>query len=401
LRPIVLAPGFRDYAWGDPSYIPSLFGLQTLGQPCAEAWFGAHPALPSVAEVEGRKVPLDQLIAESPLAILGPEVVGRFSGLPFLFKVLAAAYPLSVQVHPSPAQALVGFQRENAAGIAIQAANRNYRDPNAKTELLIALEKFWALCGFRTVNEIAVAMEGVPELSALLPGWQRASNPLQSLLSAYFNLSDDEVRPALARWGRRVAKAELQPDSVDAWIVEADRIFAVDGQPDRGLFFFLLLNLVTLEPGQGLFLSAGTPHAYLRGAGVEVMANSDNVLRAGLTEKHVDPRELMSILRFDSQPPQILGASVGDGANLRYATAADAFELHQTGVGIAATPERTANGPELLFFLGDTASSIEVECLSSTITLPSAGCCLMPHGARYRLRATGTGRVFRVSVPAP
>lgn len=401
MRPIVLAPGFRNYAWGDPSYIPSLFGLQTFGQPYAEAWFGAHPALASVAEVEGRKVPLDQLIAESPLAILGPEVAGRFSGLPFLFKVLAADYPLSIQVHPSSAQAVAGFQRENAAGLAIQAAKRNYRDPNAKLELLIALEEFQALCGFRTVDDIAAAMEGAPELSVLLPDWQRASTPVQSLLSAYFSLSDDEVRPALTRWVHRVAKAELQSGSVDAWIVEADRIFAIDGQPDRGLFFFLLLNLVTLEPGQGLFLSAGTPHAYLRGAGVEVMGNSDNVLRAGLTEKHVDPKELLSILRFDSQRPHVLGETAGDSSNISYVTAADAFELHQIGVGIVATPDQTANGPELLFFLGDTASILEVACSSSAITLLSAGCCLMPHGARYRLRATGTGRVFRVSVPAP
>ncbi|HEX7505499.1 MAG TPA: mannose-6-phosphate isomerase, class I [Polyangia bacterium] len=399
MRPIVLAPGFRNYAWGDSSYIPHLFGLQTVGKPYAEAWFGAHPALPSIADVEGRKVPLDQLIAESPLAILGPEVVGRFSDLPFLFKVLAAAYPLSIQVHPSQAQAVAGFQWENAAGIAIQAANRNYRDSNAKPELLIALEKFQALCGFRTVDEIAAAMDGVPELSALLPGWQSASNPLRSLLSSYFDLPDEQVRPVLTRWVRGLAGAQLAPGSVEAWIIEAHRIFGVGGQPDRGLFFFLLLNLIALEPGQGLFLSAGTPHAYLRGAGIEVMANSDNVLRAGLTEKHVDPRELLSILRFDSQPPQILGAPVGDGAT--YATAADAFELHQINFGITATPERTANGPELLFFFGDTASRIEVECSSCTITLPSAGCCLMPHGARYRLRATGNGRIFRVSVPEP
>ena len=401
MRPIVLAPGFQNHAWGDPSYIPGLFGLKTRGQPYAEAWFGAHPALPSVADLEGRKVPFDQLIAESPATILGPEVAGRFSGLPFLFKVLAAAHPLSIQVHPSAAQAVLGFARENAAGLDIHAENRNYRDPNAKPELFVALGRFQALCGFRPVHEIAAGLGDVPELSALLPGWQRAANPLSALLGAYFNLSDEKARPALAQWVRRLAESRPLPDSAEAWIVEADRIFAVDGQPDRGLFFFLLLNLVTLEPGQGLFLSAGTPHAYLRGAGIEVMANSDNVLRAGLTPKHVDPTKLMSILRFESRPPHVLGVAAGDGANISYATDTDAFELHQIGVGAAATSERTADGPELLFFLGGAASSIEVACSSSTITLPSAGCCLMPHGTRYRLRATGTGRVLRVSVPAP
>ena len=152
------------------------------------------------------------------------------------------------------------------------------------------------------------------------------------------------MHSALARWVRRLVDSQPLPESAEAWIVEANRIFAVAGQPDRGLFFFLLLNLVTLEPGQGLFLSAGTPHAYLRGAGTEVMTNSDNVLRAGLTEKHVDPRELMSNPRFESQRPQVLGTPVGDGANIAYSTAADAFELHQLGVGITATPERIASG---------------------------------------------------------
>ena len=374
-----------------------------VGRPYAEAWFGAHPARPALADVEGRKVPLDQLLAETPLAILGPEVAGRFSGLPFLFKILAAAYPLSIQVHPSSAQALLGFQRERAAGLALDAANRNYRDPRAKPELLVALTPFQALCGFRTVDEIAAGMDGVPELSALLPGWQQASNPVQSLLGAYFDLSDEKVCPALTQWVCRLAQSRPLPDTVEAWIIDADRIFTVAGQPDRGLFFFLLLNLITLAPGQGLFLPAGTPHAYLRGAGIEVMANSDNVLRAGLTAKHVDPRELISILRFESRRPQVLGATYGDGADVTYPTAADAFELHRLELGTTATPEQAANGPELLFFLGDTpAASMEIECpLSGTIRLPPAGCCLMPHGTRYCMRTTGTGHVLRVSVPAP
>jgi phosphomannomutase len=402
LRPIILAPGFQHYAWGDPAFIPQLFGLPVSGRPYAEAWFGAHPALPSLADVEGRKVSLDQLLAETPTSILGAEVAARFAGLPFLFKVLAAADPLSIQVHPSLVRAVSGFRRENAAGLAIQDPKRNYRDPSAKPELFVALTQFQALCGFRTVDEIAAGIEGVPELSALLPGWRQGSNPLRSLLSAYFDLSDAQVCPALARWVRRLADSEPLPDSAEAWIVKADRIFAVDGQSDRGLFFFLLLNLITLEPGQGLFLSPGTPHAYLRGAGVEVMANSDNVLRAGLTKKHADPRELMSNLRFESQNPRVLGPTAEDSTNIMYTTPADAFELHRIDVGSTTTAEHTASGPELLFFLGDTqGSSVEVVCSSTAVSLPSAGCCLIPHGACYRLRATGTGHVLRVSVPAP
>jgi phosphomannomutase len=401
LHPIVLAPGFQDYAWGDPAFIPQLFGLPATGHPYAEAWFGTHPTLPSVANVDGQKVTLDRLLAKCASAILGPEVAGRFSGLPFLFKVLAAAHPLSIQVHPSSAQAVSGFERENAAGTALQAKHRNYRDTNAKPELLVALTRFQALCGFRPVDEIAAALAAAPELAVLMPGWQQESNPLRSLLGMYFDLSDERLRPAVAGWVRRLAEAKPAPESAEAWIVEADRIFSVAGQQDRGPFFFLLLNLITLEPGQGLFLSPGTAHAYLRGAGIEVMASSDNVLRAGLTGKHVDPKELMSILRFESQPPHVLRA-VGDGADTTYLTAAEAFELHRTDVSARATPERLAYGPELLFFLGDTpAASVEIGSSSTAIALPPAGCCLVPHGTRYQVRAAGTGCLMRVCVPAP
>jgi phosphomannomutase len=395
--PLVLRPTFQTYAWGDPHFIPDLFGLPRTGLPHAEAWFGAHPSGPSAVEFDGQTAPLDRLLAGSGDAILGREVAHRFGGLPFLFKVLAAAYPLSIQVHPSRQQALVGFAREKANGVA-GTALRNYADLNAKPELFVALTPFQALCGFRPLDEISAALAAAPELAGLVPGWSDGAEPLRALVTGYLTLPDETVRPALAAWVKRLAEAGPAPGTLDAWIVEASRRFGGDQQPDRGLFFFLLLNLVFLQPGEGIFLAAGTLHAYLRGAGVEVMASSDNVLRAGLTPKHVDLRELLALLRFESRSPEILRGAAGERT---YPTPAHDFQLSATEV-VAGTrlPARTARGPELLFFLaGEGPGALEVEAAGGTATLASGGCCLIPDGIAYGVRASAAGRLMRVSVP--
>jgi phosphomannomutase len=324
-------------------------------------------------------------------------VAHRFGGLPFLFKVLAAANPLSIQVHPSRQQALVGFAREKATGVAGTAA-RNYADVNAKPELFVALTPFQALCGFRPLQEIAAEMAAAPELASLVPGWSEGPEPLRTLVTGYLTLSDEAARPALAAWVRRLRQTGAHPGTREAWVVEASRLFGSDEQPDRGLFFLLLLNLVSLQPGEGIFLSAGTPHAYLRGAGVEVMASSDNVLRAGLTPKRVDTRELLALLRFDSRVPEVLR---GAGADRTYPTPAPDFQLSaiELEAGARLAP-RTARGPELLFFLaGDGKGAVEVEAAGGTLTLASGGCCLLPDGAAHGVRALAPGRLMRVSVP--
>jgi phosphomannomutase len=389
-RPIALRPTFQSYAWGDLDFIPRLFDLPRTGQPVAEAWFGAHPSGPCA--VEGQSVTLDRLLAGSGEAILGREVAERFGGLPFLFKILAAAYPLSIQVHPSRHQALVGFAREKAAGVAL----RNYADASAKPELFVALTPFQALCGFRPLAEIAAALDAAPEVAALVPGWREAPEPLRDLVTRYLSLPDETVRRALAPWVKRLAAGPSAPR--EAWILEASRLFGGEQEPDRGLFFFLVLNLVSLEPGEGIFLSAGTPHAYLRGAGVEVMASSDNVLRAGLTPKHVDKLELLSLLRFDSGVPEVLRPAAG--GERTYPTPAHEFELSsaelEAGAGL---PPRIAHGPELLFFLArEGQGTLEVEA-GQRLTLASAGCCLVPDGVSYSVRAGAAGRLLRVSVP--
>jgi len=398
VRPLVLQPGFKAYAWGDRNFIPKLFGFAATEQPCAEAWFGAHRDMPSTAQLAGDEVPLDQLVAKSPAQVLGPRVQGRFNELPYLVKILAAAQPLSIQVHPSRAQAIAGFRRDSS----LAKEQRSYHDPNPKPELIVALTRFDALCGFRPIEEIGAALAGAPDVAGLLPAWRGTPESLHEVLAAYFALPEAAASAALARWLQRLGDAKPAADTHEHWVLEAHRLFSRPGRPDRGLFLIPLLNLIALDPWQALYLPAGVPHSYLRGAGVEVMANSDNVLRAGLTPKNVDPGALLSLLRFDCGRPHILQPTATAAADV-YTTPAEEFEVARLAVGPRAAPsgDRTADGPELLLFLSERKDA-RLQVSSATapaIELANAGACLVPDGATYRVSSGDAGTVVRVSVP--
>lgn len=273
----------QSYAWGSLDALPALLGQPPDGRPQAELWLGAHDSAPSLAG--GR--PLNAVIAEAPERLLGAPVARRFEGkLPFLLKVLAAAQPLSLQAHPSLAQAREGFARENAAGLPLNAPHRNYRDANHKPELLCALSEFHALCGFRAVGESVRLLRGLGVDTTLLE---------RDGLRAFFThvmtarVSLTQVR-VVEGFERECALA-------------AQLLAAYPGDP--GLIGALLLNYVVLQPGDALFLTAGNLHAYVRGTGIELMANSDNVLRGGLTPKHVDVPELLRVLDFTDGPVRI------------------------------------------------------------------------------------------------
>jgi mannose-6-phosphate isomerase len=302
----------RDYDWGSTTSIPELLGRPATGRPVAEVWFGAHPSAPSLVGAE--QVPLDQLITADPLGALGPDVDRRFGSLPFLLKVLAAAAPLSLQAHPSARQAEAGFAQENAAGIPLDAPDRSFRDPRPKPELICALTEFRALCGFRD-----------PELTLDL----LAAIDVRALDTVAAMLRDD-VGPAglgrLLEWLLNLDEADaaaLSEPVVAACIgdpsgphVEERRMVAALGDRypgDVGVVIALLLNLVRLQPGEALFLGAGNLHAYLLGTGVEIMGNSDNVVRGGLTSKHVDVRTLVEVVDATPMRPEIQRPSVIDG----------------------------------------------------------------------------------------
>jgi mannose-6-phosphate isomerase len=290
-RPVSIEGVLRRYEWGSRTAIPRLLGVEPDGRPAAELWFGAHPHDPSPAPAH--QATLEELIAADPNGMLGAPTVERFGPrLPYLVKILAAGKALSIQVHPTREQAQEGYAREEAAGIAHDAPNRNYRDPNHKPELLYALTPFEALCGFRPVDETLalLAQLDVPEL-AFVAELLRGPDPLRAAFTAL--LTHDEPGPIVAAVAARAGGA-----AGDEGPLHAVRVAGADAPEDVGVVVALLLNYVRLAPGEAIFLGAGNVHAYLRGAGVEIMANSDNVLRCGLTPKHVDVAELLRITDF-------------------------------------------------------------------------------------------------------
>jgi mannose-6-phosphate isomerase len=340
----------RPYAWGARTAIPRLLGTEPDGTPQAELWLGAHHGAPSTALCEDGPRPLPRLIADDPSRVLGHSAAERYGPrLPFLLKYLAAEAPLSLQVHPDAARARAGFEAEERRGIPVDAPHRNYRDPHHKPELLLALEPFEALCGFREPTAAHAELSGLTcELAVLL----RADLALDD--------THDALRAALTRLLTLpdADRGRLIGDFVAEWAASAPRgahtdivVDLADRYPgDPGAVASLLLNRITLRPGQALFLPAGNLHAYLQGTAVEVMASSDNVLRAGLTGKHVDAPELLDVVDFAVLPIPYTRPAFLDGRREFRPAAAPEFALHELGPGRIAA-HLPSEGPSVVLAL--------------------------------------------------
>ena len=340
------------YEWGDDEFIARLLGKPGRSR-IAELWMGAHPGGPSTADLGGARVSLRQLIQALPMETLGQSSAVASGGLPYLFKVLSAAKPLSIQAHPNKAQAVAGFRRETQSGKPLQDPTRNYKDDNHKPELICAVTDFYALRGFRPWEELTSALQSTPELHAVAAALVPTQEGLRDLYTRIMRWGQPEVDGVLSTLVERLARRNQQrpftPDEHEHWLLSADRSFS-GVHKDRGLFSVLLLNLVHLHPGQAMFLPAGELHAYLQGTGMEVMASSDNVLRGGLTPKHVDVEELLGVLTFGGGRPEILTAQpTGRVGETVYATPAREFELRCITLAPGQTCARPeAPGPEIV-----------------------------------------------------
>jgi len=291
----------QDYIWGSRVSINELLGINNPGNKHqAEIWMGAHPNGCSKIKVNGDMQLLSDFINQDKSATLTVQTETQFGELPYLFKVLAAGEALSIQVHPSKEQAEMGFAKEEQAGIPRNAANRNYKDPNHKPELVYALTPYQAMNGFRVFSETIALFNkaNIVEIEDLVDTFSAAPNPggLETFFSAILSLQG-EVKEAAVKSLLEYAAAN-QEDPLFVLILE----LAHQHLGDIGLFAPLMLNVITLQPGEAMFLTACTPHAYLKGTGLEIMANSDNVLRAGLTPKYIDVEELVSCTRFEAIP---------------------------------------------------------------------------------------------------
>ncbi|MEV7036246.1 mannose-6-phosphate isomerase, class I [Streptomyces sp. NPDC093272] len=373
----------RPYAWGSPTAIPKLLGVEPSGEPQAEMWMGAHPGAPSRT---GRGT-LVEVIDADPKAELGEAAVARFGPrLPFLLKILAAGAPLSLQVHPDLEQAREGYEDEERRGIPVDAPDRNYKDANHKPELICALTEFDGLCGFRTPERAAGLLEalGVDSLKPYvdLLRAQPEEAALREVLTAVLTADREEMAHTVAE--AAAACARLGGDHAPY----AGLAHHYPGDP--GVIAAMLLNHVRLQPGEALFLGAGIPHAYLAGLGVEIMANSDNVLRCGLTPKHVDVPELLRVVRFEAGDPGVLRPEAAPDGEEVYETPIDEFRLSRYVLPAGTTAhDLTLPTPQILLCTAGAVRAGEEDLTPGQSVFVPAG---------EKTEVSGAGTVFRATV---
>jgi mannose-6-phosphate isomerase len=380
-----LTAPIRGYAWGSRTAIAALQGRPPADGPEAEMWMGAHPGAPAVLSATGE--PLDSAVAADPDRWLGADVTAEFGPrLPFLTKVLAAAAPLSLQAHPSTEQAVAGFAADEAAGIALTAPDRTYVDRHHKPELLVAVEDFDALCGFRTPAAAAehLAALGVAGLEPVVAQLRR-TDPAAALRGAVTALM---TMPAPGPLVAAVVDAAAGRAGYELIGDLAARYPA-----DPGVVLSQLLNRVRLAPGEAVWMPAGNLHAYLEGLGVEIMAASDNVLRGGLTPKHVNVPELLRVLRFEVlEDPVVRPVELAPGLCTWPVPVPD-FALHRASVA-GTSVDLPGGGPRVVLCL---RGEVTVDDGVAPVTLAGCEVAIAPAGTKP-LTATGAGVLFQSSV---
>jgi mannose-6-phosphate isomerase len=367
----------QHYAWGGFSFLPNLLHLNNnVQKPFAEYWLGTHPNASAEIELGDNNVQgLNQIIS-----------------LPYLFKVLDVNEMLSIQLHPNKAQAEVGFAKENSLGIPLLAFNRNYKDDNHKPELVVALSEFWLLHGFRSAAKIATSLYSKKCFESFLPILE--SDGIEGLYKYLMNLNADEVE-----WILTDLKNEIRDDLInekptnknnpDYWALKAIQQY---GYKDKGIFSFYLMNLICLHEGEGVFQAANVPHAYLEGQNVELMSNSDNVLRGGLTPKHVDVEELLRLMSFESVEPSILLPQQIEEVNWTfYQTPINEFILQRLATSSALETNTIISTPSIFFVLNGSAI---LQTETETITLQKGESAFVQTGSLLQFQIASSSVLF-------
>jgi mannose-6-phosphate isomerase class I len=404
--PLHVRGRIQHYAWGSTDAIPELLGQANPNdEPFAELWLGANSELPALVTIGSGEIALNRLTGAAGPVLLGQTAFEQFDGVfPFLMKILSAAKPLSIQAHPNTEQAESGFARENHAGLDLDDPQRNYRDDKHKPELISALDDFYALRGFRSLDEVGRTLHAMPELSDLVPNGTLTHDGMVELYVDLMQLPQHEVNRRLIPLMHRLRTANRDPEFGKAdpeyWAIRADDEFSRDNRKDRGLFSVFLLNIVHLRPGQGMYLPAGEPHSYLEGTGVEIMANSNNVLRGGLTPKRVDVDELLSVLTFECGKPTVLEfeRDRGSDTHARYMTPASEFELSR--VQLQSGDRHIAGGTHGVELGIVLDGKLKIDSRNgSNLDLNRGQSFLVPSGIPYVMSAEERSTVFIGSVP--
>ncbi|MEO6916159.1 MAG: mannose-6-phosphate isomerase, class I [Chitinophagaceae bacterium] len=389
----------QHYQWGGMDFIPDLLNIGNQERkPFAEYWLGAHNNFPSMME-EAPVTLLNEFIDKDP-SVLGEQVKNEYGKLPYLLKVLDVKDMLSIQVHPSKKAAVTEFEKENQAGIPLSAPQRNYKDDNHKPELMLALSDFWLLHGFKPEVDLKNTLSSIPEFAFMLPIFEEGS--YKKLYETLMKLPQEEVNrilgPLLERIVPLYEAGKLKKNDPGFWAARASLTFNQPGIIDRGIFSIYIFNLVFLHKDQAIFQDAGILHAYLEGQNMEIMANSDNVLRGGLTPKHIDVEELIKHVSFQpTHPHVILGTYISPFEEIYRSPAPDfqLSKLHITHDKQFSIVSQTAS----LFFVLNGSVALR-ENREKEIHLNKGDAAISFAGTRVNLHATADTVAFLASVPA-
>ena len=385
----------RHYDWGGNTFLPNLMGVENVNHlPYAEYWMGAHAlAASTIQTTEGQK-DLAALIKENPVQWLGKEVATKFEVLPYLYKILDVRDMLSIQVHPSKQNAVLGFKAEQAKDIAIDAANRNYKDENHKPEIMVALSDFWLLHGFLAPAVLEKRLNSYSYFKPLLNEFKGSD---YKNLYAYFmqlpmEAADAILKPLLEEAAKAVAKGTVTKNDPHWW----GHKYYADGIPskniDKGIFSIYILNIVYIPKYQGIFQGAGILHAYLEGQNIELMANSDNVLRGGLTPKHVDVKELIQHVNFVPTYVSILKGDKLTDQEINYPCPVPDFSLTKIVLNQGEVYTISSYSLEMLLVM-------DGEVIIEDMAYKAGDTALLTANAKVKIKAHTAAVLFKAYVP--
>ena len=390
----------QHYAWGGKNYIASLIGLNSAkDQPCAEWWLGAHPSASSEIENVTGKQSLIEFLSQNPTA-LGQASRQQFGDeLPYLLKILDVEKPLSIQLHPTKAQAEKGFKAENAKGVALTDRTRTYKDRNHKPEMMIALSDFWLLHGFKTKSQILATLNVRPSLQPLAEklGTQNLAEFYADVMLADQSTLANWLLPIIEDNQQTYKNGELALDNPDYWVLYTMEAMAISPEKlDAGLVCFYLFNIVHLKEGEGIFQDAGIPHAYLRGQNVELMACSDNVIRGGLTPKYVDIVELLKIVDCREVTPQIISAAPQNQSEFTYKTPVNDFALAQIRVEPQQHTKVNLQSAGILLVM---QGELKIQEKSTALTLKQGESAFITADSHVEIMSEKGGYAFLAKLP--
>ncbi len=385
----------RHYDWGGNRFIPNLMGIDNLTEkPFAEYWMGAHVSAPSIIQTDAGDVLMNQFIQTNATELLGTKINASFGSLPYLFKVLDVAKMLSIQVHPSKQNAIIGFDKEETLGIELDAFNRNYKDKNHKPEIMVALSDFWLLHGFLAPELLEARLQEYFYFNPLMDHFRGVD--FQGLYSFFMQLtledSDRILKPLLMDAIASVNRGEVDKSHPHWWANKYYNGLMPEHAIDKGIFSIYILNIVKVSKYEGVFQGAGLLHAYLEGQNIELMANSDNVLRGGLTSKHVDINELIDHVKFIPTYPNILKGELINEFETIYPCPVPDFGLSK--IGISAGRTYTIN-PDSLEMLLVTEGVLKID----HITLKAGEVAILVAGQSITIEANSDVVAFKSFVP--